>query len=98
MSDEYTADIVTLQDEDGNEFDFEIIDQLEYDSNEYVALVPCEDEEDISDDEVPFIIMRTAYDEGEEFLDIVDNEDELSTVIAMFEERLSEDYEIDSEE
>ncbi len=99
MNEEYTPDIITLQDDEGNEFDFEIIGQLEYKENEYVALVPFdedeEDEEENINEETPFIIMRSAYDGEEEFLDIVENEDELSQVIALFETQLSEDYEIE---
>ncbi len=93
MNDEYAADIVTLQDDDGNEFDFEIIGQLEFQDKDYVALIPY-DEEDADDEETPFIIMKTVYDGDEEFLDMVEDQVELNAVIALFEEQLSDDFEM----
>ncbi len=100
MNDEYTPDIITLQDDDGNEFEFEIIGQLEFNENEYVALVPFDEDDEESDeneieDETPFIIMRSAYDGEEEYLDIVENEEELTEVISLFEKLLEENYEIE---
>ncbi len=94
MNDEYAANIVTLQDDDGNEFDFEIIGQLEHEEKEYVALIPYDEEDTDDDEETPFIIMRSAYDGEEEFLDMVEDQDELNTVVALFEEQLSEDFEM----
>ena len=38
--------ILTLNDEDGNEVEFEFLDLIEYEGEEYVILLPVEDEEE----------------------------------------------------
>ena len=38
--DDYTPDIITLEDEEGNEFSFEVIDAADYNDTRYLAVVP----------------------------------------------------------
>ena len=86
---EYEADILTLTDEDGVEKDYEVIGDMEIDGNNYLALVPCEEEGD------EFIILKLAVDEdGNEMLVTIDDDDEFEEIAEIFEERLSEYYEI----
>ena len=40
MDHEYEADLLTLLDDDGQEHEFEIIDELENDDGHFFALVP----------------------------------------------------------
>jgi uncharacterized protein YrzB (UPF0473 family) len=42
MQDDYGKEVIVLTDEDGNEADFEIVDMVEYQGEEYVAMIPCE--------------------------------------------------------
>ena len=86
MADEYGADLVTVADEDGKEHQFEIIDAIETDDGRYVALLPVYDDP-----------AETLKDDGEMLVPIEDDElfDEIADI---FEERLSDLYEIEEME
>ena len=42
--DDYSPDLITLTDEDGKEFSFEVIDAADYNDERYLAVVPYADE------------------------------------------------------
>ncbi len=97
MSEEYGNDFVTLLDEEGNELEYEMIDAVEVDGNQYVALLPAlvgEDEQSILDEDYQVVILKIENENGEDMLVSIDNEDEFNKVWAQFEERLSEDFDI----
>ncbi|MDR7484319.1 MAG: DUF1292 domain-containing protein [Armatimonadota bacterium] len=70
-------DIITLQDEDGREHRFNLVDTLEVDGRRYAVLLP-EDEEDAA-----AVIFRM---EGEDRLVSIDDDEELNRVMAALEE------------
>ena len=45
MSDEYGSDFITIIDEDGTEFELEILTTIEYNGDTYLAVTPATDEE-----------------------------------------------------
>ena len=100
LLDDYTPDILTLSDEDGKEFRFEVIDAADYNDARYMAVVPyAEESADVLEEDAELIIMRVCDDEnGEEYLDVVDSDEELEEIGAMFAERLSDIYDIDAGE
>ena len=63
--DNFEADLITICDEDGNEFDFEILDILEFENNNYFILLPVEEEED-EDENGAYYILREEIDENGE--------------------------------
>ena len=63
---DYGPDIMTLVDEDGTEREFEVIDNLVTDNNEYFALVPTETPENIDSDDGELVILKVVEDDGEE--------------------------------
>ena len=91
MSEEYGPDILSLVDEDGNEHEFEVIDSLEEGGERYLALVPAIDEEQL-DEDGELVILKVVEDEGEEFLEAIEDEEEFDKVSAIFVERLEEFY------
>lgn len=97
--DDYEPDILTLQDEEGKEYKFEVIDAADCDDEHYLAVVPyAENAEDIVEENAELILFRVAEDEnGEEYLDVVEDEEELVRVSKVFETRLSEIYDIDAD-
>lgn len=96
---DYTPDIITLEDEDGKEFNFEVIDAADYDEDHYLAVVPCVDDEANLEEESDLIIMRVCEDEnGDEYLDVVDDDEELAEVSGVFADRLSELFDIETGE
>ena len=100
MSDEFGPDFITVTDEDGNEFEREMVDSLEHNGVTYFALFPAvgEDEEtgepidvDADDEEYGLVIMKAIEENGEEILSTPDSDEELEEVYALFMERFFEE-------
>lgn len=95
----YEADIITLEDDEGNEHAFEVLDATDIDDVRYLAMVPySEDPAQRLEEDADMLIMRMGEENGEEFLDVVEDEDELMMVGKVFIDRLSEVYDIDLDE
>ncbi|MGD9559359.1 MAG: DUF1292 domain-containing protein [Oscillospiraceae bacterium] len=97
-ADDYDPDILTLEDEDGKEHVFEVIDAADIGDKRYLAMVPhFEDSAAILDEdaEMEMVIMRVNEEDGDEYLDLVDDEDELASVGDVFITRLQELFDID---
>jgi uncharacterized protein YrzB (UPF0473 family) len=93
---EYEPDLMTLQDEDGNEITFEVIDALDHNGVHYLAVVEyAEDESQINED-AQLVILSVGTDDDGEYLDVVEDDDTLIEVSKLFEQRLSENFEIES--
>ena len=91
---EYQPDLMTLEDEDGNEVTFEVIDALDHKGVHYLAVVEyTENEEDAEDAQL--VIVSVGEDDEGEYLDVVEDDETLLEVSKLFEQRLSDDYEID---
>ncbi len=90
------VDIITLTDEEGTEYSFEVLDTLEIDEERYIALLPMiEEASEAVDDAGDLVILKCMEDEdGEEVLVAIEDEDEFDNVSAIFTERLSEAFEI----
>ena len=91
---EYQPDLMTLEDEDGNEVTFEVIDALDHKGVHYLAVVEyTENEEDAEDAQL--VILSVGEDDEGEYLDVVEDDETQLEVSKLFEQRLSDDYEID---
>ena len=91
---EYQPDLMTLEDEDGNEVTFEVIDALDHKGVHYLAVVEyTENVEDAEDAQL--VILSVGEDDEGEYLDVVEDDETLLEVSKLFEQRLSDDYEID---
>lgn len=94
MSNEYNPDIVSVVDEDGKEHIFEELDRIETDEGKYVALLPTyDDPQDMLTDEGEFIVLKVTEEDGETYLCAIEDEDELNTIGALFEDRLANMFE-----
>ena len=98
MLEEATPDLLTLEDEDGNEVTFEVIDATEVNGTRYLAVIPYQEDPESLQEDAELILMRIGTDEEGEYMDIVDDDEELLTVGKVFEERLSAMYDIDDSE
>ncbi|HIR10900.1 MAG TPA: DUF1292 domain-containing protein [Candidatus Fimenecus excrementavium] len=99
MDENYNPDIVSVVDEDGVEHTFEELDRIETDDARYVALLPVYDEaEDILDDDGELIILKVNEEDGETYLEPIEDEDEFNEIGSIFEERLSDLFDIHEEE
>lgn len=98
MNEEYTPDIITVADEDGKEHTFEILDSIETDTDKYVAVTAYyDDAEEMIEDDGELIILKVEETEGDSFLAPIEDDAEFDEIAAVFEERLSEIFDIREE-
>lgn len=94
MNNEYGSDFITIQDEDGTEFELEVLTTIEYNGATYLAVTLATDEE-VEDLEVS-ILKSVEEEDGEDpILCAIEDEAELETVYNLIMEQL---YEEDEEE
>ena len=98
MLEEATPDLLTLEDEDGKEVTFEVIDATEVNGTRYLAVIPYQEDPESLQEEAELILMRIGTDDQGEYMDIVDDDEELLTVGKVCEERLRAIYDIDDSE
>lgn len=99
MADEYGADLMTIVDDEGNRHQFELLDAIETDTGRYVALMPVyEQPQDSLQDDGELVILEVTEEDGEELLVTIEDDDVFNEIADIFEERLSDLYEIDDGE
>ena len=85
MSDQYGSDFMTIVDEDGTEFELEVLSRLEYDGCTYLAVIPA-GSEDTEDLEVS--ILKSVEEDGEPILCAIEDEEELQAVYDLIMDEL----------
>ena len=81
MADEYGSDFMTIVDEDGTEYELEVLTTVEYNGCTYLAVIPAGNE----DDTLPEVsILKSEEDEdGEPLLCAIEDDGELEQVYQM---------------
>ena len=74
--------LITLEDEEGNEVEFEFLDVIEYEGEEFIVLI--ENDEDA--DEVVILKINVIDDETEEYVSI-DDEELLDKIFDIFKKK-----------
>lgn len=93
---DYSPDIITLLDEDDKEHVFEVLDAADYNDERYMALVPyAETEEDVLEENCNLVIMKVCQDGDEEYLDVVEDDEEFYNISNIFAKRLEEFYDVE---
>lgn len=83
MSEENWKDTITIVDDDGQEFELEVLDSMDYKGQSYMLFLPADMSED--DPDYGYIILRVTADEnGEDLYESIDDEDELQDVYEHF--------------
>lgn len=91
--DENVSNIIILNDENGNEVQFEFLDLIEYESEEYVVLLPVVEDGDDDDGEVVILKVDDSEDgSDEESYVSVDDEDTLTAVFEIFKEKFKDEF------
>ena len=88
MSDLYGSDFMTIVDEDGTEFELEVLSTLEYDGNTYMAVIPAGAEET---ENLEVSILKSVEEDGEPILCAIEDENELQAVYDLIMEQLYAD-------
>ena len=91
MADQYGSDFISIVDDDGNEFELEVLSTLEYDGNTYLAVIPASDSLDELQLEVS--ILKSVEEGGESILCTIDDEAELQAVYDLIMDELYEEVE-----
>lgn len=97
-NEDYGNDYITLVDENGIEREFEIVDSLVTENNEYFALIPTETPENVANDDGELFILKVVEDNGEEFLEPIEDDEEYEEISEIFIDRLEEYYDFDEQE
>ena len=90
--DRYGSDFTTIVDDDGREYELEILSTLEYNGCTYLAVIPAEGSQDTLALEVS--ILKSVEEDDEPVLCTIDDEQELETVYGLIMDSL---YEEDTE-
>jgi uncharacterized protein YrzB (UPF0473 family) len=89
---EFTADLYTLVDEEGEEVRFELVDVMDYEDARYYAMTPyIEDEADSLEGDAEIIILRSDMDGEEEVLVTLDDDELYDRIGNLFLERINAD-------
>lgn len=87
--------VITLNDEDGNEVQFEFLDLIEYENEEYIILLPMDEEES---GEVVILKVDDTDSEDEESYVSVDDENVLNRVFEIFKDKFKDEFNFIDEE
>lgn len=90
MADHYGSDFMTIVDEDGTEFELEVLTTIEYNGETYLAVIPAglDDEE-----EMEVSLLKSVEEDGESILSAIEDEQELEAVYSLMMEQLYEEDE-----
>ena len=86
MDEEFGASFITIEDDEGNEFELEHLGTVEYENEEYMVFLPADMDED--DPDYGFIILKVVEVDGEEQFVSVDDDDELQRVYDYYMEQV----------
>ncbi len=90
MFEEYEPVIVNLVDDEGNEVEFELLDVIEYENEEYVVLIENNEEAE----GVVILKIESFDDETENYVSISD-EEILSNVFETFKEKYKDEFDFE---
>ncbi len=90
--------IIVLNDEEGKEVQFEFLDLIEYEDEEYVILLPIEEENEEDAGEVVILKVEDTDSEDEESYVSVDDQETLNKVFEMFKEKFKDEFNFIDEE
>lgn len=90
--DRYGSDFMTIMDEDGTEYELEVLTTVEYNGFSYLAVIPADGEQkELADYQVS--ILKSLEEDGESILCAIDDEAELQAVNDIIMDSLYEDEE-----
>ena len=86
MSEDFGSDLITICDDDGNDYVLEHLDTIEVDDIFYMAFLPADKDE--QDDDYGLVILKVIEEDGEEILATIDDETLLEDIYSRFLERI----------
>lgn len=94
MDNLFGSDFMTIVDEDGTEYELEVLSTLEYNGFVYLAVIPAgsEDEENLE-----VSILKSVDEDGESILCAIEDEEELQSVYDLIMDELYADEDEEEE-
>ena len=93
---EYGSDYISIVDEDGVEYELEVLSTIEYEGLEYMAVTPADADEEA--EELEISVLKSVEENGEQILVAVEDMDELERVYELLIDALYEDDEENDDE
>lgn len=91
MSEEFGNDYLTIEDQDGNTFELEVLGGFDFENQSYMAALPADMEE--TDPNFGLILLKIEEEDGDEIFASIDDEDELNRVYEHYMQLIQEDEE-----
>ena len=91
MEDRFGSDYMTIVDEDGQEYELEVLTTMEWNGASYLAVIPAGMDEEEQSLEVS--ILKSVEEDGEPILCAIEDDAELETVYSMIMDQLYEEAE-----
>lgn len=92
----YEPDIISVTDDDGNEILFELLERYENDNGVYVAITEYRDDaEDIVEADYEVIILKIAEENGDEYLEEIEDEAEYNEVSEILMNKIEQQYDVE---
>ena len=88
MENQYGSDFITITDEDGAEFELEVLSTIEYNGESYMAVIPAGAEET---EQLEVSILKSIEEDGESILCTIEDEQELQAVYDLIMDALYEE-------
>ena len=88
MEDQYGSDFITITDEDGTEYELEVLTTTEYNCESYMAVIPAGAEDS---DDLEVSILKSIEEDGEPILCAIEDEEELKAVYDLIMDELYEE-------
>lgn len=98
MEDQYGSDFITIVDEDGKEYELEVLSTLEYNGETYMAVIPADAGEEGAELSLEVNILKSTEEDGEPLLTAIEDEEELRAVYDLIMEELYAEDETEEED
>ena len=95
QEDNFEPDLISLTDDEGKEYQFEILDQIEYNDEHYLALMPkYDDPKEMLESDGELVVLKVIVEGDEELFEEID---EYEDVAGIFIDRLQDLFDITEE-
>ena len=93
------GDLITVEDEEGNSYELEVVGFFDFNGKDYAVFVPSNiDEMDTDDPDYGLIFMRAGEENGQVYFDQLETDEELETVYEFYEQILQAEEDEEEEE
>ncbi len=98
QEDNFEPDLISLTDDEGKEYQFEILDQIEYNDERYLALMPkYDDPKEMLDSDGELVVLKVIVEGDEELFEEIEDDEEYEDVAGIFIDRLQDLFDITEE-